>query len=60
MIEIVRGTIIGARLYRYEFWSGERLICREFLANDDEAEQWFRENHPREYDEGVEMRRYDD
>jgi len=59
-MEIVRGTVIGSFLYLYEFWSGERLICREFLANDDEAEKWFKENYPDAYRAGVEMRCYDD
>jgi len=59
-MEIVRGTVIGSFLYLYEFWSEERRICHCYLASDDEAEQWFKENHPDAYRTGVEMRCYDD
>ena len=61
MIEEVRGTVIGSFYRRYEFWTIEdpRCLAKKWFVSDDEAEQWFKENYPEHYKNGVEMRCWD-
>lgn len=67
--EEVNGTIIGGEgYYYYEFWTtkpfpplniGPYRFGRGWFADDKEAEEWCKENHPEEYKQVVEMRCYD-
>lgn len=65
--ETVRGTIIGAMTWRYEFWTEPskwisdkpERIARGNFENDREAEAWFKKHHSEHYAKGVEMRCFD-
>jgi len=57
--EDVRGFIIGEVTFPYEFWQGKERICRGSFENDEEAIAWFKENYPKEFKQGAEMRVFD-
>lgn len=68
--ESVNGIVIGAMLVPYEFWideprreyvtrNGKRRVARGGFENDQQAVEWFKENYPDEYKQGVEMRVWD-
>ncbi|MBU0496123.1 MAG: hypothetical protein KKB13_30080 [Chloroflexi bacterium] len=60
-LEVVNATVIGPFTKPYEFWTpdGRQIGRRMYLASDAEAEKWFKETYPDEYQRGVEMRCYD-
>ena len=70
--ESVNGTVIGAITWPYEFWINEpcewlrtkrevplRRVAKGHFTNDDQAIAWFKENYPKEFKYGVEMRCFD-
>ena len=70
--ESVNGTVIGAITWPYEFWIEEpreeyqtkrgtpgRRVDKGLFTNDDQAIAWFKENYPKEFKYGVEMRCFD-
>ena len=62
IIEDVRGTIIGTVTLRYRFYTRDGISITDnvFFTSDAVAIDWFAENYPTEYQNGAEMRRYED
>lgn len=56
--EFVRGTVIGAIQFPYEFWTvdGKTRIAKGYFKDDHDAEEWLREYYRAEYRRGVDMR----
>ena len=61
--ESVRGTVIGPLNRRYEFWTEDdppiKIAGPVYFEHDQEAVEWFRENHPDHFMQGAEMRTWD-
>ena len=68
----VDGIVIGDVTFPYEFWIKEprpewqhkrgvplRKVAGRSFKNDADAVEWFRENYPAEFKQGVEMRCWD-
>lgn len=61
LVEHVHGTVVGSFYHAYRFYQDDRRLTKLlYFVDDDEAEAWFRENYPDEYQAGVEMRCYAD
>ena len=68
--EEVSGIVIGPVTFPYEFWieeprpeyvdrNGKRRVAKGNFENDEQAVEWFKANYPDEYEQGVEMRVWD-
>ncbi len=64
----VRGKIIGGEFYKYEFWQSKKarscanfntLICKGWFKTDEDAVEWVKAAYPDEFQQGLEMRVYD-
>jgi uncharacterized protein YeaO (DUF488 family) len=57
--DVVNGIVIGDVNSPYEFWTEGKTparIASNWFKNDEEAIAWFKENYPREFKQGCEMR----
>jgi hypothetical protein len=61
--EVVNGTVIGKMTLPYRFYTTDLddpkpITKMMWFANDTEAIEWFKENHPKAFKVGAEMRCY--
>ena len=58
--EVVNGIVIGPFYNRYGFFrDGKQILEFKNFENDEQAVEWIKLNHPKEFKKGLEMRCYE-